>query len=65
VGAGSRVAGFALEVAEPGVDGLPDHRVDFFDQGRPVLVAVVVAGLAGQAGVLAQRGVEDRDALGQ
>jgi hypothetical protein len=44
---------------------LPDHLVDLGDQGRPVLVAVVVAGLAGQAGVLAEGGVEERDALGQ
>jgi hypothetical protein len=47
------------------MDGLPDHRVDFFYQGRPVLVAVMVVGLAGQAGVLAEGGVENRDALGQ
>ena len=65
VGAGAGVAGFALEVAEPGVDGLPDHVVDLADQGGPVLVAVLVAGLAGQAGVLAEGGVEDRDGLGQ
>ena len=45
--------------------GLPDHLVDLADQGGPVRVAVVVAGLAGQAGVLAEGGVEDRDALGQ
>jgi hypothetical protein len=31
----------------------------------PVLVAFRVAGLAGQAGILAERGVEDRDRLGQ
>ena len=54
VGAGAGVAGLALEVAEPGVHGLPDHVVDLADQGGPVLVAVVVAGLAGQAGVLAR-----------
>ena len=65
VGAGAGVAGLALEVAEPGVHGLPDHVVDLADQGGPVLVAVVVAGLAGQAGVLAEGGVEDRDRLGQ
>ena len=65
VRAGAGVAGLALEVAEPGVDGLPDHLVDLGDQGGPVLVAVVVAGLAGQAGVLAEGGVEDRDRLGQ
>jgi hypothetical protein len=53
VGAGAGVAGLALEVAEPGVHGLPDHLVDLADQGGPVRVAVVVAGLAGQAGVLA------------
>ena len=65
VGAGAGVAGFALEVAEPGVHGLPDHVVDLADQGGPVRIAVVVAGLAGQAGVLAQGGVEDRDRLGE
>ena len=65
VGAGAGVARLALEVAEPGVHGLPDHLVDLADQGGPVRVAVVVAGLAGQAGVLAQGGVEDRDRLGQ
>ena len=65
VGAGAGVAGLALEVAEPGVHGLPDHLVDLADQAGPVRVAVAVAGLAGQAGVLAQGGVEDRDALGQ
>jgi hypothetical protein len=31
------------------------------DQAGPVRVALLVAGLAGQAGVLAQRGVEERD----
>ena len=65
VGAGAGVTRFALEVAEPGVHGLPDHVVDLADQGGPVRIAVVVAGLAGQAGVLAQGGVEDRDRLGQ
>ena len=47
-------AGLALEVAEPGVHGLPDHVVDLGDQAGPVLIAVVVSGLAGQAGVLAE-----------
>ena len=65
VRAGAGVAGLALEVAEPGPDGLPDHVVDLADQGGPVRVAVAVAGLAGQAGVLPEGGVEDRDALGQ
>ena len=65
VGAGAGVAGLALEVAEPGVHGLPDHVVDLGDQGGPVRIAVLVAGLAGQAGVLAEGGVEDRDRLGQ
>ena len=65
VGAGAGVTGLALEVFEAGVDGLPDHLVDLADQGGPVLVAVLVSGLAGQAGVLAEGGVEDRDALGQ
>ena len=45
--------------------GLPDHVVDLADQAGPVLVAVLVSGLAGQAGVLAEGGVEDRDGLGQ
>ena len=65
VGAGAGVARLALEVAETGVHGLPDHLVDLADQGGPVLIAVLVAGLAGQAGVLAEGGVEDRDRLGQ
>ena len=65
VGAGAGVASLLLEVGEPGVDGLPDHVVDLGDEGGPVLVAFGVACLAGQAGVLAQGGVEDRDALGQ
>jgi len=65
VRAGAGVAGFALEVAEPGVHSLPDHVVDLGDQGGPVLVSFVVADLAGQAGVLAEGGVEDRDRLGQ
>jgi hypothetical protein len=65
VGAGAGVAGLALEVAEPGVDGLPDHVVDLGDQGGPVRVAVFVAGLAGEAGVLTEGGVEDRDRLRQ
>ena len=65
VGAGAGVAGLALEVAEPGVHGLPDHVIDLGDQGGPVRIAFFVAGLAGQAGVLAEGGVEDRDRLGQ
>ena len=65
VGAGAGVAGFPLEVFEPGVHGLPDHVVDLADQGGPVPVAVGVAGLAGQARVFPEGGVEDRDALGQ
>jgi hypothetical protein len=65
VGAGAGVAGLPLEVAEPGVDGLPDHVVDLADQGRPVPVAVLIPCLAAQAGILAEGGVEDRDRLGQ
>ena len=65
VGAGAGVARLALEVSETGVHGLPDHLVDLGDQGGPILVAVFVACLAGQAGVLAEGGVEDRDRLGQ
>jgi hypothetical protein len=65
VRAGAGVAGFALEVGEPGVDGLPDHVVHLGNQGGPVAITIVVAGLASQAGVLAQGGVEDRDGLGQ
>jgi hypothetical protein len=64
VGAGAGVAGFALKVVEASVDGLPDHLVDLSDEGGPVLVAFLVAGLAGQAGVLAEGGVEDRDRVG-
>jgi hypothetical protein len=65
VGAGTGVAGFILEVAEPGVDGLPDHVVDLDDQGGPVLVTFAVPGLASQADVLAEGSVEDRDGLGK
>ena len=65
VGSGPRVAGLALEVGEPGPDGLPDHVIDLGDQGGPVLISLLVAGLAGQAGVLAEGGVEHRDGLGQ
>ena len=65
VGAGAGVAGLALEVAEPGVDGLPDHVIDLGDHGGPVLVAFLVAGPAGQAGVLTEGGVEDRDRFRQ
>ena len=62
---GAGVAGLPLEVPESGVHGLPDHVVDLCDEGRPVLIAVLVSCLAGQAGVLAEGGVEDRDGLGQ
>src|SRR5712691_6591450 len=65
VRAGAGVAGLALEVAEPGVHGLPDHGIDLADQVGPVPVAFGVACLAGQAGVLTQGSVEDRDRLGQ
>ena len=65
VGSGPRVAGLALEVGEPGPDGLPDHVIDLGDQGGPILISLLVAGLAGQAGVLAEGGVEHRDGLGQ
>ena len=49
VGAGAGVARFALEVAETGMHGLPDHLVDLGDQGRPVLVAVSPAWRARRA----------------
>jgi hypothetical protein len=49
-----RVARLALKVLEAGPDGLPDHVVDFGDQGGPVPVAFVVAGLAGQPGIFSQ-----------
>ena len=65
VGAGPGVAGFPLEVFKTDVHGLPDHVVDLSDQGGPVPVAVGVAGLAGQARVFPEGGVEDRDRLGQ
>jgi hypothetical protein len=65
MGAGTGVPGLALEVGESGVHGVPDHVVDLGDQGGPVLVALLVSCLAGQAGVLAEGGVEDRDGLGQ
>jgi enoyl-CoA hydratase/carnithine racemase len=58
VGAGAGVPSLALEVAEPGIDGLPDHLVDLGDQGGPVRVALLVAGLTGQAGVLAEGGIQ-------
>ena len=45
--------------------GVPDHVVDLADQAGPVLIAVVVVGLAGQASVLTERGVEDRNGLGE
>jgi len=57
VGAGAGVPGLALKVAKPSVYGLPDHLVDLADQGGPVGVAVLVACLAGEAGVLAEGGV--------
>jgi hypothetical protein len=47
------------------VHGLPDHVIDLGDQGRPVLVSLLISCFAGQAGVLAEGGVEDRDRLGQ
>jgi hypothetical protein len=65
VRAGAGVARLALEVAEPGVHRLPDHLVDLADQGGPVRIAFGVACLAGQAGILPEGGVEDRDRLGQ
>jgi hypothetical protein len=64
VRAGAGVPGFALEVGEPGAHGLPDHVIDLGDQGGPVFISGLVAGLAGQAGqagVLAQGSVEDRN----
>jgi hypothetical protein len=60
---GARVPGLPLEVAKPGVHRLPDHLVDLADQAGPVRVAISC--LTGQAGVLAQGGVEDRDRLGE
>src|SRR6185369_1708129 len=65
VGTGAGVAGLLLEVAEPGVHSSPDHVIDLGDQAGPVRIAFVVSCLAGQAGVLPQGGVEDRDALGE
>ena len=65
VRSGAGVARLALEVAEPGVHCLPDHVVDLGDQGGPVPVPFGVARLAGQAGVLAEGGVEDRDRFGE
>jgi hypothetical protein len=44
---------------------LHDHVVDLGYQGGPVALAVGVASYAGQAGVLTQGGVEDRDRLRQ
>jgi hypothetical protein len=65
VRSGAGVAGLPLEVPESGVHRLPDHVVDLCDEGRPVLIAVLISCLTGQAGVLAQGGVEDRDRFGQ
>ena len=62
---GPGVAGLPLEVPEPGPDGLPDHVINLGDQGGPVPVTILVSRLAGQPGVLPQRGVEDRNRLGQ
>ena len=61
--AGAGVAGLPLEVLESGVHGLPDHGVDLFDESRPVLIAVLVSCLAGQARILAEGGVEEHRAL--
>jgi hypothetical protein len=44
-------------------DGLPDHVIDLGDQAGPILVAVLVARLPGQADVLAEGGMEDRNGL--
>jgi hypothetical protein len=59
------VASLPLEVFEAGLHRVPDHLVDLGDQGGPVRVAVFVADLAGQAGVLPEGGVEDRDRFRQ
>ena len=63
VGAGAGVARLLLQVGEPGMGGGVDHLVDLGDQTRPVLLAGQVPGLAGQARVFAEGGVEDRDRL--
>jgi hypothetical protein len=47
------------------VHGLPDHVVDLCDKGRPVLIVALVSSLAGQAGILAKGGMEDRDGFGE
>ncbi len=62
---GAGVSGFPLEVLETSPDGLPDHVIGLGNQGRPVFAPRRVAGLAGQAGVFAQGGVENRDRLRQ
>ena len=62
---GAGIARLPLEIAEPSLQGLPDHVINLADQGRPVLVPRRVAGLAGQPRVLAQGRVEERDRLGQ
>jgi hypothetical protein len=61
VRAGAGVAGLALEVGEARADRLVDHRVYLGDQVRPVPLPCLVSGLAGQARVLAEGGVEDGD----
>ncbi len=65
VRAGAGVARLPLEVAEARVHRLHDHLVDLGHQARPVPLAVGVPGLAGQARVLPEGGVEDRDGLRQ
>jgi hypothetical protein len=65
VRAGAGVAGLTLEVGEARVDRLVDHRVYLGHHVRPVLFSCRVSGFAGQTGVLAEGGVEDRDRLRQ
>jgi hypothetical protein len=65
VRAGAGVPGFPQEVGETRVDGLVDHRIDLGHQARPVRFTRCVSGLAGQAGILAEGGVEGRDRLRQ
>jgi hypothetical protein len=65
VGAGAGVAGLPLEVPEPSADSGPDHGVHLADHAVPVRRAFPVSGQAGEPGVLAEGGVEDRDRLGQ
>ena len=60
----TEVFGVGPVIAATVIGDVRDMAVDLVDQGGPVAITVVVTGLAGHAGVLAQGSVEDRDRLG-